>query len=153
MSEGHVAETGLSRPVPRDPRQSARFPHPGQVVAVALGGAVGAPLRYELLVWFPVHPGRFPCTTLAINVSGSFVLGVLLTLFIERIRPARYLRAFVCTGVLGAYTTFSTFAVEVTTLGKDGHVVTAVAYLLASLTLGLVAAVAGVACARLGRQR
>jgi CrcB protein len=153
VSERHVAGTRLSRAVPRDPRRSARLPHWGQIVAVALGGAVGAPLRYQLGVWFPVHPGRFPLTTLCENVSGAFVLGILLTLIIERIRPARYLRAFACTGVLGAYTTFSTFALEVTTLTKDGHAATAVAYVLASLGLGLVAAVAGVACARLGRQR
>jgi len=112
---------------------------------------VGAPLRYELGRLFPVTAGRFPVTTLCVNVSGAFVLGVVLTLLIERIRPARYLRAFFCTGVLGAYTTFSTFAVESTTLAKDGHVVTALAYVAASLALGLAAAVTGVVCARLGR--
>jgi fluoride exporter len=132
-------------------RRAPRLPAIGQIVAVALGGAIGAPLRYQLGRWFPVSAGRFPFTTLWINVSGAFVLAVLLTLLIERLPPTRYVRALVGTGVLGAFTTFSTFAVEVTTLGKDGHAPIALAYVLASMALGLLAAVAGVACARLGR--
>ena len=128
-------------------------PTAAQVMAVAAGGAIGAPLRYELVRWFPTAPGTFPTTTLLVNVSGAFLLGVLVTLLDERFRPTRYTRALLGTGMLGAYTTFSTFTVELVILGKDGHTVTALAYALASLALGLVAVLLGVACARLGRRR
>jgi CrcB protein len=95
-----------------------------------------------------VQAGRIPWTTLAINVSGAFVLGVLLTFVLERWPPTQYVRPFGAIGVLGAFTTFSTFAVESDVLIKDGHVGTAVAYDVMSLALGLVAAYLGIAFGR-----
>jgi CrcB protein len=154
VSERHVVarEARPGGETRRGVRRAPGLPPPGQIVAVAIGGAVGAPLRYEIGRWFPVTAGRFPVTTLCVNVSGAFVLGALLTVLVERVRPTRHLRALAGTGVLGAFTTFSTFAVEATTLGKDGHVPTALVYVVASLGLGLVAAAAGVTCGRLGRR-
>ena len=117
---------------------------------VALGGALGAPARYGLAQLIHVAPGRFPWATFATNVSGSFALGLVLALLIERFPPTLYLRPFVATGFLGAYTTYSTFAVETDVLVKDGHAALAAAYVAASLVCGLVAAGLGI---RAGRPR
>ena len=114
-----------------------------RAVVIAAGGAVGASLRYGLGRAFPVDAGGFPTTTLAVNVVGSFVLGLVLVLLVERLRPIRHLRSFVAIGLLGAFTTYSTFAVESVTLLDDGHVGAAVGYVVASVVLGLAAAVVG----------
>lgn len=123
---------------------------------IAAGGAVGASARYALGEAFPVQAGRIPWTTLAINVSGAFVLGMLLTVLserrvLERLPLARYVRPFAAIGVLGAFTTFSTFAVESDLLIKDGHAGAAIAYDLLSLVLGLGAAYLGIVVGRLWR--
>lgn len=118
------------------------------VLAVAAGGAAGAPARYELTKLITVAKDGFPTATFWINVSGSFVLGFLLVLILERFPPTRYLRPLIATGFLGAYTTFSTFAVETALLAKDHHAATALLYVAASLAAGLAAAVGGVVAAR-----
>ena len=134
------AKTG-SLTLPRPPWRN--------VGAVATGGAIGASLRYQLGLWFPTPALGFPLTTLAINVSGSFALAVVLTLTLERWPPTKYVRAFVATGVLGAYTTFSTLSVDASLLIKDGRVVLAIGDVVLSVTTGMAAAVAGVAMVRL----
>jgi len=118
------------------------------LLAIAAGGMIGATLRYKLATLIHVPAGGFPWATFWTNVSGSLVLGFLLVLLIERFPPTRYARAFAGTGVLGAYTTFSTFSVETDVLVKDGHVGIAGAYVVASLVVGLGAAVSGIALAR-----
>jgi fluoride exporter len=119
------------------------------VVAVAAGGALGASIRYELSVHAAVAPGSFPWPTFWINVSGSFLLGLLLTFVLERWPPTRYTRPFLAIGVLGAYTTFSTYAVETDLLFRDGHVVLGVAYALGSLAAGGAAVYLGIVAGRL----
>ncbi len=122
--------------------------------AIAAGGALGAPARYGAARLIPVEPGHFPWATFWTNVSGSFALGAILILLLERFPPSRYLRPFIATGFLGAYTTYSTFAVETDLLVKDGHVGTAVAYMAASLAAGFTAVWLGIAIARmLGSRR
>jgi len=118
------------------------------LVAIALGGMIGATARYKLATWMTVPPGTFPWATFWTNVSGSFVLGFLLVLLIERFPPTRYARAFAGTGVLGAYTTFSTFSVETDVLVKDGHGGIAVVYVVASLVAGVTLAWLGIVLAR-----
>ncbi len=98
---------------------------------------------------FPEPAGRFPWTTLAINVSGSFLLGAVLIVLLERFGPSRLPRPFIATGFIGAFTTFSTLTVDTTVLIKDGHQLTAAAYLLATVAGGLVAAWSGMAAGRL----
>ena len=120
---------------------------PRVLLAIAAGGMIGATLRYKLATLIHVPAGGFPWATFWTNVSGSFVLGFLLVLLIERFPPTRYVRAFAGTGVLGAYTTFSTFSVETDVLVKDGHSGVAAAYVAASLVVGLAAAWAGVVLA------
>lgn len=113
----------------------------------------GTPSRYALERIIHVAPGSFPWSTFIVNVSGCFVLGALLTLIVERWPPSRYLRAFAIVGFLGAYTTFSTYTVEAVTLTKDHHADIALAYVVASLVVGLAAVFAGMSLARVFRRR
>lgn len=121
---------------------------PALLLAVSLGGMVGATARYSIARSFPTHAGRFPWATLATNLAGSFLLGLLLVLILEHLPSARYLRAFVATGALGAFTTMSTFEVEMALLVKDGEAAVAVLYALVSAVAGLALAYAGIVVAR-----
>ena len=118
------------------------------LLAIAIGGALGAPARYGIAQLIPVTPGTFPWATFWTNLSGAFVLGVFLTVVIERFPPTRFVRPFFGIGFLGAYTTFSTLAVETARLVQDGEVALAVGYTVASITLGLAVAYLGIALAR-----
>ena len=112
--------------------------------AIGLGGMLGATARYKVSTWITTPAGEFPWATFWTNLSGSLLLGFVLVVLIERFPPSRYARAFAGTGVLGAYTTFSTFSVETDLLVKDGHVDTAIAYVVASLVVGIAATWLGV---------
>ena len=118
------------------------------LAAVAAGGVLGAPARYELALALPARSGTFPLSTFVINVTGSFVLGALLTLIVEKWPPTDYLRPFAATGVLGAYTTWSTFMVDTDMLLKAGHVLLAVGYVAATLSAGLAAVYVGILLVR-----
>lgn len=111
-------------------------PPPRLVAAVALGGALGALLRWYLGVVVPDGPG-FPWTTFAINVSGSFALAALPAL--PAVRRSRLLAVGLGTGVLGGYTTLSACAEQTRALLDAGHVAAAAAYLLGTLAAALVA--------------
>jgi CrcB protein len=111
------------------------------VLLVVLGAAVGAPTRYVVDGWLRARLGPgFPWATLLVNVAGSFLLGYLTAL------PAGpEAAALVGTGFCGALTTYSTFSYETLRLARTRR--RAVAYVLATVTLGVSAAVAGAACA------
>ncbi len=111
--------------------------------AVAAGGLVGTELRYGLGVLFPEQAGAVPWTTLAINVAGSFVLGLLTTIWIARPRTAFWLRAGIGPGLLGSFTTFSALVASVDQLARGGLHTVWLAYLVLSVLLGLGAAAAG----------
>ena len=117
-------------------------------MAVGLGGALGAPARYGIAQLVDITPGTFPWGTFWINVSGSFALGFLVVVLSERLRPTRYLRPLLVIGFLGAYTTYSTFAVEVDLLVKNGHWPIALAYAAVSFPAGWLAVWAGMSVAR-----
>jgi fluoride exporter len=121
---------------------------PPVLAAIAIGGALGAPARYGVGQLVHVAPGTFPWGTFWTNISGSFALGLILALVLERFPPTRYLRPFMATGFLGAYTTYSTFAVEAVLMLKDGHAAIAVAYAASSLLAGFFVAWAGILAAR-----
>jgi len=126
------------------------------VAVIAAGGALGALARYGIARLVEVTPDGFPWATFWTNLSGAFVLGFFMTLVLERLRPTRYLRPFFAVGFLGAYTTFSTLAVETVLLVKDGHAALGVGYTLASVSAGLLLAYLGIVAARLlprGRYR
>src|SRR5207253_1782620 len=118
----HQVEQASVDPDLLAPRQShpTRLTRPAILVAIAAGGALGSPARYAVSRIVPVAASGFPWSTFVINVSGSLVLGALLTIVIERWPPTRYVRPFAAIGFLGAYTTFSTFMVEADVLTKDG---------------------------------
>jgi fluoride exporter len=118
-----------------------------EVMLVALGGALGAGARYELLQTFPVHPGRLPLTTGSINVGGAFLLGLLLE-WLARHRDLRHWsRWLVGVGGLGAFTTFSTFTAELVLLARDDHVLLAFLYGTGSLLAGVAAVLLGLVAA------
>lgn len=110
-----------------------------QVLYVALGGAVGSALRYGMDRLYGER--SFPVATLSVNLIGSFLLGLLVGWVGERIAPGLRLALFV--GVLGGFTTFSTFALETAVLVRSGSGVTAVAYLMASVAAGVGLAAVG----------
>lgn len=138
----------------RGRQASSRRAAPSVVAAVAVGGALGASARYGVSELLGVaSDGGFPWATFWTNVSGSLALGFLLALMLERFPPSRYLRPFTATGFLGAYTTFSTFALETDLLIKDGHGVVAALYVGSSLLTGFGAMWAGIWAARACRCR
>jgi CrcB protein len=133
---------------PRAARPAPRRPPLPVLLAVGSGGASGAVARYELALAAPVPAGAFPWTTWAINLTGSFVLGVIALLVLERWPPTRYVRPFVGIGFCGGYTTWSTFMTETVLLARDHRPGLAATYLTASLSGGLVATYAGTWAAR-----
>jgi CrcB protein len=122
-----------------------------KVLFVLLGGAIGTGCRYGLstLVYSHVEKPSFPYANLIINVSGSLLIGVLAELFDARILVSPTTRAALLTGVLGGYTTFSSFSFETFSLLRDGEMWLAVINALGSVLLGLVAVWMGVRLAQL----
>jgi fluoride exporter len=116
---------------------------------VGIGGFLGAAVRYVVDGWVSTSvTSSFPYGTLVVNVTGSFLLGVLFAMTVDRaILPAE-IRGPVLTGFVGAYTTFSTLMLESWRLAEDGAWLLATINLTASVGLGLAALVAGVALGR-----
>ncbi len=109
------------------------------MAAVSAGGAIGACARYGAgLVW-PVGAAAFPWTTLLVNVVGCAVIGVFMVTIGETGRPHPLLRPFFGTGVLGGFTTFSSYALDVRRLMTGGHPGTGTVYLLATVAGALAA--------------
>jgi len=106
------------------------------VLLVALGGAVGAVVRWSLEEAFPLTSGSFPWTTFAVNVSGSLLLALIPAS--PWLRHHRLMPPLLGTGVLGGYTTLSTYSEETRSLLASGHVAVALAYLLGTLAACLV---------------
>lgn len=127
--------------------------HPGVLVCIALGGALGALSRYGVSRLIHVPTDGFPRSTFVVNVAGAFALGCFLTVIRERRWSARYVRPLFAIGFLGAFTTFSTMAVESVTLIKDGHAGVGIGYLLLSVAAGLGSCVLGVLLGRTSRPR
>lgn len=122
---------------------------PGSVVLVAAGGFAGTLARFAVGIVLPSHE-RWPIATLAVNVTGAFILGLLsqwLNLQDTQTRVMRWWRLGFGTGLLGSFTTFSTLAVGIERLVADGLWLVAASYAVLSLALGLAAAVAGIAAA------
>ena len=119
------------------------------ILLVGAGGFFGAISRYLLDGWVTQLAGSsFPWGTLVINVSGSFVLGLLFALAVERTALPVSIRPPVMIGFIGAYTTFSTFTLESWRLVETGSWALAIANIAGSVLLGVVAVVAGLALGR-----
>jgi len=120
-----------------------------QVLAIAAGGALGAVLRYWVSSGVYLLLGRgFPYGTLAVNVLGSLLMGMLYVLMIDRLATGSEWRAFLLIGLLGAFTTFSTFSIETLTLMQDGMYMRALLNILLSVLACIGAAFLGMALAR-----
>ena len=118
-------------------------------LAVGLAGALGALARHQLEGFVNRHWGdAFPWGTFAVNVSGSFVLGVLVGVFAHRLDVPLWLQAGATVGFLGAFTTFSTLSLQVYRSTATGHLPVALANALGSLTAGTLALFAGIVIAR-----
>lgn len=119
------------------------------MLAIAVGAAVGANARYGITLWVTTRWGaHFPYATLFINVLGSFLIGVVMTLAIMRLSISEPMRLLLVTGLLGGFTTFSSFSYEVLSLANGGHWRAAGMYVLASVVLGLIGVVLGVGVVR-----
>jgi fluoride exporter len=116
---------------------------------VALGGALGSVMRWLVSGWVQrLSPtSTFPWGTLTVNAVGSFAIGALLTLSLERALVSPQSRLFLVTGVLGGFTTFSAFSWESLALVRDAQWPAALGYVFGSLAVGLLAAFAGAALA------
>jgi CrcB protein len=113
----------------------------GKYVLVMLGGAVGAVSRFLIgTIVSRFYAAVFPLGTFIINVTGSFLIGVLMVLFLNRPAINANWRLFLVTGILGGYTTFSSFEWETLAAMRGGASSIALAYIFLSVALGLVAA-------------
>jgi CrcB protein len=117
-------------------------------LAVALGGVLGAIARYGLGRAWPTPAGAFPWTTFAINVSGCLLIGLLLVRLLDAGSAHPLWRPFLGTGVLGGYTTFSTYAVDARVLVDEGHVALAAGYVVGTVVAALLAVQLGVVAGR-----
>ena len=119
-----------------------------KILSVAVGGAVGAVGRYLINI-SPLSSifEKFPFPTFFINVTGSFLIGFLLILFTDKVAVSDNFRLAILVGMLGAFTTFSTFELEIYGLIKDGSLLMALGYLFLSVATGFIGVIAGVSLA------
>ena len=118
-------------------------------VAIGIGGTLGCWARYAQSNLVQAVFGRgFPVATLSINVIGSFLMGFLFIVTLERLMIPPSVRGGVLTGVLGGYTTFSTFEMETLLLAEDGEFLKAALYVVLSVGVGFAAAFGGAYIAR-----
>ncbi len=117
---------------------------------IALGGASGAVARYVIANWIhELWEGHVPVGTLLVNLVGSFAIGVIYVLIVEKQIIHQDWRSVLMVGFLGAFTTFSTFSLETIHLLEAGHMFQAVAYMLMSVTFCVIAAGSAIYLTRL----
>ena len=132
-----------------DERPASSGPGTAAVLAaVAVGGVLGAEARYGLSLAVPHVPGTWPWSTLLTNVSGCVLIGVLMVLITERWRVHPLTRPLLGVGVLGGYTTFSTYAVDAVLTARAGALGPALGYVLATPVLAVLGVAAGALLAR-----
>jgi CrcB protein len=132
------------------PRSSTRPRRWDVTVAIAVGGVLGALVRSSVSAAWPHAPGAFPWATFSINVAGCALIGALMAVVTEVVgRPHRLARPFLGVGVLGGFTTFSTYTVDIQRLITDGHPLVALADLFGTLGAALIAVQVGIVAVRL----
>ena len=120
------------------------------LVFIAVGGATGAVSRYLVQGWVEeLAGGRFPWGTFVVNISGSFFLGVVFALAMDRAIVAPEIRVPLMIGFIGSYTTFSTLMLESWRLVEEGDYLFMFGNLLGSVVIGMLAVIAGLALGRL----
>ncbi|MCX4429911.1 fluoride efflux transporter CrcB [Streptomyces sp. NBC_00271] len=129
-------------------RRAARRREFAVLSVIAVGGAVGAGARYEAGQLWPTGSSAFPWTTLGINAVGCLIIGVFLVAVTEVWSPHHLLRPFFGTGVLGGFTTFSTYCADIERLVAQERAGIALAYLAVTVVAAMVAVTIGVAAGR-----
>ena len=126
-----------------------------QIIAIAIGGALGALSRYGLVAWVTRHVeehfpdvGSFPFGTLVVNILGSLLIGVCYVVVLDRLQLSPQWQAITMVGFLGAFTTFSTFSLETLVMLQDGRYVAALSYILLSVVVCVVAVLGGITLAK-----
>ena len=125
------------------------MPNMAHLLSVGLGGFVGAIARFWISGLAQRMSDRFPLGTLSVNLLGSFLLGLLATLFLEKMEVSQELRLFILVGLLGAFTTYSIFSLETLNLFRGGAWMLATGNILANVFGTLIAVWAGVLLAKL----
>ncbi|MFE7134730.1 fluoride efflux transporter FluC [Streptomyces sp. NPDC057638] len=118
------------------------------IAAVAVGGALGSAARYATTLAWPAPPGSFPTATLVVNAVGCAAIGVLMVVISEVRTPHRLVRPFFGTGVLGGFTTFSAYTVDIQQLLHGGRTGLALVSLLGTVATALAAVVTATAVTR-----
>ena len=119
------------------------------ILWVALGGAIGSAARYSVNVWSGrMFGSEFPWHTLIVNILGCFVMGALTEMMALKLNVGQEARAFLTTGILGGFTTFSAFSLDFAYLVERKEVLAAGGYVLASVVLSLLAVFAGMSLIR-----
>lgn len=140
---------GIGLRIPGGRREEARPSRQGPVVAaVAVGGAVGAAARYGASLLWPTAGGAFPWTTLTVNAVGCAVIGVFMVVITDLRAVHRLARPFFGTGVLGGFTTFSAYAVDIQRLLDGRETRTGLVYLVLTPVIALTAVWLAVALTR-----
>lgn len=148
VAAGHPAEPDIDAGVPR--RRRTLRDAPWTVLGViSAGGSLGALARYGLTVAFPHASSAFPWATFTINVAGCLLIGALMAVITETGLVHRLVRPFLGVGVLGGFTTFSTYIVDVQQAVTATAAATGLAYLVATPVAALVAVLVGSHLARL----
>lgn len=128
-------------PQPPPPLRMLLRQHADLLPAIALGGATGSLARWAIAR--AVAGTTYPWATFAVNVGGCLLIGLLMAFVLEMRSQRRYLRPLVGVGFLGGLTTFSTFALDTRDLADSSHGLLALVYVVASVSLGLLAVTAG----------
>jgi CrcB protein len=118
------------------------------LAAVAVGGAIGALGRYGLTLAFPAEPGSFDLATFIANTTGGLLIGILMIIVTEVAPGLTMLRPFVGVGILGGFTTFSTYIVDIGQAANAGAIALAVVYAFATMAAALLAAATGMYATR-----
>jgi fluoride exporter len=119
------------------------------LILATIGGALGSGARHLVNISMTRALGpAFPWATLAVNVVGSFLMGFLVDMIMRRFGGSPEMRTFLATGILGGFTTFSAFSLDISTLLSRDEIATALIYILASVAISLLALYAGLALSR-----
>jgi CrcB protein len=127
--------------------------HVSVLAAISAGGVAGALARYGLATAWPHPPHGFPWSTFVINVTGCFLIGAFMVIVTEVVTRKRLLRPFLGVGVLGGYTTFSTYVVDIQRAAGEGAALVALGYLALTLVGALLAVYAGTVLTRAAVRR
>jgi CrcB protein len=146
--ENLPADSDIDLHIPAQRAEFMRAPR-SVLAAISVGGAVGAIARWSIATALPASPDGFPWATFVINISGCLFIGVLMVLVTDVWTEHKLVRPFLGVGVLGGYTTFSTYTVDIQRLLNGNAAGIALVYLVATIIGALCAATTGIVVTRL----